>query len=137
MAHFLKFWGIGHAYKWIYGTFVECRYDFPIYCHIKRKNTKMPIISLKMPKMTSYLYHNTILRRETFPEILVKIWVDDVILLDMTWFSYIFPYYDVIDKNADVSKNNDVIVKIIIVNKGRNFCGRNFCGIYFCGLTII
>ena len=48
---------------------------------------------------------------------LVKIWVDDVILLHMTWFSYIFPYYDVMDKNADISKNNDVIVKIIIVNK--------------------
>ena len=55
--------------------------------------------------------------KETYPEILVKIRHDDVILRQLTSFSYIFPYYDVIDKNADVSKNNDVVVKIIIVNK--------------------
>ena len=77
----------------------------------------MPIISIKMPEISSYLHHNTIYSREKFPEIFLKIWVDDVILRHMTWFSYIFSYYDVINKNADVSKNNDVIVKIIILNK--------------------
>ena len=37
-------------------------YIFPF----KRQNTKMLIISLKMPRMTSYLHHKTISRRETF-----------------------------------------------------------------------
>ena len=80
----------------------------------------MPIISLKIPEMTLYLHHSTISRRETFPEILMKIWLDDVILRHVTQFSYIFPYYDVINKNADISKNNDVRVKVIIANKHTN-----------------
>ena len=60
-------------------------------------------------QMTSYLHHKLILMKETYPESLVKIQQDDVILRHLTSFSYIFPYYDVIDKNADVSENNDVI----------------------------
>ena len=58
-----------------------------------------------MMQMTSYLHHNLILMKGTYAEILVKIRHDDVILRHLTSFSYIFPYYDVIDKNADVSKN--------------------------------
>ena len=30
---------------------------------------------------------------------------DDIILRHLTSFSYIFPYYDVTDKNADISNN--------------------------------
>ena len=48
--------------------------------------------------------------RETFPYNLVKIRHDDVILCHVTSFPYIFPYYDVIMKNADISKNNEVKV---------------------------
>ena len=55
--------------------------------------------------MTSYLDTNIISIKETFSESLVKIRHDDVILRHVTSFSYIFPYYDVIDKNVDVSKN--------------------------------
>ena len=73
-----------------------------------------------MVRITSNSHHNTILIRETFPEIFVKIRRDDVILELMTSFSYIFPYYDVIDKNADISKNNDLRVKVIIANKHTN-----------------
>ena len=50
----------------------------------------------------------------------MKIQHDDVILRYITLFSYIFPYYDVIDRNADVSKNNDVILKAVIANKCSN-----------------
>ena len=67
-----------------------------------------------MMQMTSYSHHNLILLKGTYPEILVKIRQDDVILRHVTLFSYIFPYYDVIDENADVSKNNDVTCKILI-----------------------
>ena len=66
-----------------------------------------------MMQISSYLHHNTILIRETFPEIFVKIRPDDVILQSVTSFSYIFPYYDVIDKNDDVSKKTDVCKKKI------------------------
>ena len=57
-----------------------------------------------MVKMTSYFHHNFISIRETFFEDLVKIRHVDVKLRHMTSFSYIFPYYDVIDKNDDVSR---------------------------------
>ena len=67
-----------------------------------------------MVQLTSYFHHNTISVRETFPEGLVKIRQYDVILRHMTSFSYIFPYCDVIDKNADVSKNNDAMIKVRI-----------------------
>ena len=67
-----------------------------------------------------YLCHNIISVRLTFPEVLVKIRHDDIILWHMTSFSYIFPYYDVIDKSADVSKNNDITVKVIIENECSN-----------------
>ena len=80
----------------------------------------MPINSLKIPEMTSYLHHSTISSRETFPENFIKIWLDDVILRHVTQFSYIFSYYDVINKNADISKNNYVRVKVIIPNKHTN-----------------
>ena len=70
--------------------------------------------------MTSYLDHNSISIRETFPESLVKIRLDDVILRHVTSFFYIFPYYDVTNKSADVSKNNDVMVEVIIANKPSN-----------------
>ena len=43
-------------------------------------------------QMTSYLHHNFISKRETFPENLVKIRLDDVMLGHMTSFSYIFLY---------------------------------------------
>ena len=71
-------------------------------------------------QMTSYLHHNFVLMEETYPEILVKIRQEDVILRHLTSFSYIFPYYDVIDKNADVSKYNDVIVFFSMENKSTN-----------------
>ena len=67
-------------------------------------------------QMTSYLYHKLILMKETYPGSLVKIRHDDVILRHLTSFSYIFPYYDVIDKNADVGENNDVMANIIFAN---------------------
>ena len=67
-------------------------------------------------QMTSYLYHKLIFMKETYPEIFVQIRQDDVILRHLTSFSYIFPYYDVIDKNADVSENNDVMANVIIGN---------------------
>jgi hypothetical protein len=51
-------------------------------------------------RMTSYLHHNLILMKGTYPNILVKIRHDDVILRHVTSFSYIFPYYDVIDKTS-------------------------------------
>ena len=57
-----------------------------------------------MVQITSYFDHSTIFIRETFSEVFVKIRHDDVILRQLTSFSYIFLYYDVIDKNADVSK---------------------------------
>ena len=65
-----------------------------------------------MAQMSPYLHRNFISIRQTFPEILVKIRHDDVILREITSFPYIFPYYDVIAKNADISKNNDVMEKI-------------------------
>ena len=73
-----------------------------------------------MMQMTSYSHHNLILIKQTYPDILVKIRHDDVILRHMTSFSYIFPYYDVIGKNADVSKYNDVIVIFFMANKSTN-----------------
>ena len=73
-----------------------------------------------MMQMTSYLNHNTISIRETFPASLVQIRHDDVILRHVTSFSYIFPYYDVMNKSADVSKNDDFMVKVIIENKTSN-----------------
>ena len=36
----------------------------------------------------------------------MKLRYDDVILQVVTSFSYIFPYYDIIDKNADISRKN-------------------------------
>ena len=57
-----------------------------------------------MVQITSYFDHSTIFIRETFSEVFVKIRHDDVILRQLTSFSYIFLYCDVIDKNADVSK---------------------------------
>ena len=65
----------------------------------------MVIISLKMPKMTSYFDHNTISRIETFPAILVKIRHDDVILRHVTLFSIILPKKAW--KSADISKNTN------------------------------
>lgn len=47
---------------------------------MKWKNNKVPIISVKIPEITSYLYHSTILTIKTCPEIWGKIWVDEVIL---------------------------------------------------------
>ena len=67
-----------------------------------------------MVQMLSYLYHNIISQRETYPEVLVKIRHDDVILRHVTYFSYIFPIYDVINKNADVSKTDDVMAKVMV-----------------------
>ena len=69
-----------------------------------------------MMQMTSYLHHNLILMKATYPD-MVKIRRDDVILRHLPSFSYIFPYYDAIDKNADVSENNDVIAKVKIAIK--------------------
>ena len=66
---------------------------------------------------TSYLDHNTMSIGETFADSLVKIWLHDVSLRDLTWFSYIFPYDDVINESADVTKNNDVMAKVNIGNK--------------------
>ena len=68
-------------------------------------------------EMSWYLYHNLILMKQTYPEIFVNIGHDDVILWHMTSFPYIFPYYDVIGKSADISKNNDVIQKVSMENK--------------------
>ena len=70
-----------------------------------------------MMQMTLFLHHNTISRKETFSGILVKIRHRDVILWHVTLFSYAIPYYDVIYKCADVSKNTDVIREIMISNK--------------------
>ena len=57
-----------------------------------------------MAQITSYFHHSTIFIRETFSEVFVKIRHDDVILRQLTSFSYIFLYCDIIDKNAAVSK---------------------------------
>ena len=67
-----------------------------------------------MAQITSNSHHKTILIKETFPEILVKIRQDDVTLQLVTSFSYIFPYYDVIDKNADDSTKKCPIVKFLL-----------------------
>ena len=50
----------------------------------------------------------------TYPEIFVKIRHDDVILQLVTSFSYIFPYYDVIDKNADISRKKYTRVNFLL-----------------------
>ena len=55
--------------------------------------------------MTLYLHHNFVLIRGTYPESLEKNRQGDGELRHVTSFPYIFPYYDVIDKNADVSEN--------------------------------
>ena len=65
-----------------------------------------------MAQMSPYSYPNFIFIRETFPELLVKIGHDDVILRQITSFSYVFPYYDVIGKNADFGENNEVMPKL-------------------------
>ena len=67
-----------------------------------------------MMQMTSYLHHYLISMKETYPEILVKIRHDDVILRQLTSFSYIFPYYDVIDKNDDVSTKKGLSVNVLL-----------------------
>ena len=61
-------------------------------------------------EMLSYLHHDLVLAKWTYPEMLVKIHHDDVILLRVTSFSYNFPYYNATYKNADLSKKNDVII---------------------------
>ena len=76
--------------------------------HIKAENTKFLITFGKMVQMTSYSHHNLILVKGIYPEILVKIWHDDVILRHMTSFPYIFPYYDVNYKSADLSRENAI-----------------------------
>ena len=43
----------------------------------------------------------------------MKFWRNDVISWRHTSFPYIFPYYDVIDKNADVSEKNDVMEQMM------------------------
>ena len=48
-----------------------------------------------MMQMTSYLYHNLILMKETYPEIFVKTWRRDVILRHVTSFSYITIFADI------------------------------------------
>ena len=60
-------------------------------------------------EMLSYSHHDLVLVKRTYPENLVKIHHDDVILLCMASFSYTFLYLDVIYKNADISNKNDVI----------------------------
>ena len=67
-----------------------------------------------MMQMTLYLEHNLILMEWTYPEIFMKIRHDDVILQVVTSFSYIFPYYDVIDKNADISRKKYTRVKFLL-----------------------
>ena len=57
-----------------------------------------------MGQMTLYFQHKFISIRETFPENFVKIRHVTVKLRHVTSFSYIFPIYDVIDKNDDVRK---------------------------------
>ena len=54
-------------------------------------------------QMTSYLHDNTIWRRETFGDTLVKFPLDYVILWHVTSFSYIFPYYDA---HSDMESEN-------------------------------
>ena len=41
--------------------------------HIKRQKTKMLITPVKFMQITSYLDHNTILRKEIYPENLIEI----------------------------------------------------------------
>ena len=55
-----------------------------------------------MMQNDSIFTNKIILMKLTYPEIFMKIRHDDVILQLVTSFSYIFPYYDVIDKNADI-----------------------------------
>ena len=52
--------------------------DFSYCLHIKAENVQMVITSDWMTLETSSLDHNTILIRETFPDVLVKIQHDDV-----------------------------------------------------------
>ena len=113
----LRFSGSGDVPNQRYWMFVRGSRKFPIHVHSNPGNTKLSITCLQMVQMTSYLHHNTRTWRETFPDVLVKIRHDDVILRHMTSFSCILSYYDVIDKNADVNKNN---VKVIIANKRTN-----------------
>ena len=67
-----------------------------------------------MMQMTPYLQHNLILMKWTYSEIFMKIRHDDVILQLVTSFSYIFPYYDVIDKNADISRKKYTSVNFLL-----------------------
>ena len=55
-------------------------------------------------EMLSYSHHNLVSAKWTYPEILVKIHHDVVLLLRVMSFSYTFPYYYAIYKNADLSK---------------------------------
>ena len=61
-----------------------------------------------MVQMTLYFQHKFISIRETFPESFVKIRHVSVKLRHVSSFSYIFPIYDVIDKNDDVSRKNRI-----------------------------
>ena len=65
-----------------------------------------------MAQMSLYLHRYFRSISQTFPELLVKIQHDEVILRRITSFPYIFLYYDVIGKNAGISKNNDVMEEI-------------------------
>ena len=67
-----------------------------------------------MMQMTPYLQHNLILMKWTYSAIFMNIRHDDVILQLVTSFSYIFPYYDVIDKNADISQKKYTSVNFLL-----------------------
>ena len=66
-----------------------------------------------MMQMTPYLQHNLILTEWTYPEIFMKTRHDDILQF-VTSFSYIFPYYDVIDKNADINRKKYNRVKFLL-----------------------
>ena len=51
--------------------------------------------------------------KQPYLDFFVNIGHDDVILLHMTSFPYIFPYYDVIGKSADISKKMTSYKKLV------------------------
>ena len=68
----------GSVFMAFYSKGIFSKDDFSYCLHIKAENVQMVITSDWMALETSSLDHNTILIRETFSDVLVKIRHDDV-----------------------------------------------------------